>query len=70
MRDRRHERGIRGFARARSGTAGTEFAFVLPILLLLMIGSIEIGRGLHDFHVVNESVRDAGRSAEDGRAAS
>ncbi len=70
MRDRRHGRGIRGFVRARAGVAGVEFAFVLPFLLLLLIGSIEIGRGLHDYHVVNESVRDAGRSAEDGRAAS
>ena len=61
MRDRRHERGIRGFARARAGAVGTEFAFCMPILLLLLFGSIEIGRGLHDFHVVNESVRDAAR---------
>ena len=61
MRDRRHERGIRGFIRARSGTAGVEFAFVMPILLLLMFGSIEIGRGLHDYHVISESVRDAAR---------
>ena len=61
MRDRRHGRGIRGFARARAGVAGVEFAFVLPILLLLLFGSIEIGRGLHDYHVVNESVRDAAR---------
>ena len=61
MRDRRHKRGIRGFVRARSGNAGTEFAMIAPFLLLLLIGSIEIGRGLRDYHVVNESVRDAAR---------
>ena len=61
MRDRRHERGIRGFIRARSGNAGTEFAMVAPFLLLLLIGSIEIGRGLRDYHVVKESVRNAAR---------
>ena len=61
MRDRRHERGIRGFVWARSGNAGTEFAMVAPFLLLLLIGSIEIGRALRDYHVVNESVRDAAR---------
>ncbi len=61
MRDRRHEMGIRGFVRARPGNAGTEFAMIAPFLLLLLIGSIEIGRGLRDYHVVNESVRDAAR---------
>jgi Flp pilus assembly protein TadG len=61
MQHRSQEKGIRGFARACSGAAGLEFAFILPILMLLMIGAIELGRGLHDFHVVNESVRDAAR---------
>ncbi len=52
-------KGLRALWRDRDGAAAVEFAFILPILLLLMIGAIELGRGLHDFHVVNESVRDA-----------
>ena len=49
------------FLRDLRGNAGAEFALVLPILMLLLFGAIEIGRALHDFHVINESVRDAGR---------
>ena len=41
--------------------AGTEFALVVPFLLLLLIGSIEIGRALRYYHVVKESLRDAAR---------
>jgi Flp pilus assembly pilin Flp len=52
---------VRRFARARQGNAGVEFALLLPFLMLLLFGGIEIGRGLHDFHVVNETVRDAAR---------
>lgn len=49
------------FLREYCGNAGAEFALVLPLLMLLLFGGIEIGRALHDFHVVNETVRDAGR---------
>ena len=34
---------------------------VVPFLLLLLIGSIEIGRALRYYHVVKESLRDAAR---------
>ena len=49
------------FWRALSGNAGAEFALLLPLLAVLLFGGIEIGRVLHDYHVVSESVRDAGR---------
>jgi len=49
------------FARSARGNAGVEFALLLPLLSLLLFGGIEMGRALHDFHVVNESVRDAAR---------
>ncbi len=52
---------IRNFGRSRHGNAGVEFALLLPLLMLLLFGGIEIGRALHDFHVVNETVRDAAR---------
>jgi len=53
--------GLLRFARTTRGNAGVEFALLLPLLGLLLFGGIEIGRALHDFHVVNESVRDAAR---------
>ncbi len=49
------------FWRAVGGSAGAEFALLLPLLTVLLFGGIEIGRLLHDYHVVRESVRDAGR---------
>jgi hypothetical protein len=49
------------FLQARCGNSGVEFALVLPILMILLFGSIELGRALHDYQVVNESVRDAAR---------
>ncbi len=52
---------VRRLLRECRGNAGAEFALVLPLLMLLLFGAIEIGRALHDFHVVNETVRDAGR---------
>lgn len=52
---------IERFRRARQGNAGVEFALILPLLMVLLFGGIEIGRAMHDFHVVNETVRDAAR---------
>ncbi len=52
---------VTSFHRAQQGNAGVEFALILPLLMLLLFGGIEIGRALHDFHVVNETVRDAAR---------
>jgi hypothetical protein len=49
------------FWRAVGGNAGAEFALLLPLLAVLLFGGLEIGRLLHDYHVVRESVRDAGR---------
>jgi len=51
----------RGFRKARNGSAGVEFALILPVLMLILFGAIEFGRAWHDFHVVNQSVRDAAR---------
>lgn len=66
-------RALQNFARSRCGNAGVEFALVLPLLVLLCFGSIELGRALHDYHVVTQAVRDAtrhlGRSAVDCSAA-
>lgn len=52
---------IQSFGRSRHGNAGVEFALLLPLLMFLLFGAIEMGRALHDFHVVNETVRDAAR---------
>lgn len=47
----------------RRGTAATEFAMVLPALLLLTIGSLEVGLIMFDYHRVSEATRRGLRTA-------
>ena len=58
---RRIGRSARRFLLDRRANAGAEFALILPLLMLILFGGIEVGRALHDFHKVNATVRDAGR---------
>lgn len=46
-----------------SGTAAAEFAFVVPLYLIMFVAFAEGGRLLHDFHVVSKAVRDGARYA-------
>lgn len=41
--------------------AAAEFVPILPVVAILLFGIIEIGRLLHDFHVVAKGVRNATR---------
>ena len=61
LRHFQHEGFHSRFLRSKRGSAGVEFALLLPLLMILLFGGIEIGRVLHDYHVVNEAVRDAAR---------
>ena len=47
--------------RGPEGSAAAEFALVLPVLALLLFGTIEVGRALHDYQLVDKSVRSATR---------
>lgn len=47
--------------RARGGTAAVEFAMVLPLLALMLFGTIDIGRLLMDYQLVSKTMRDATR---------
>ena len=58
---RKKLRTLQRFGRSRRGNAGVEFALLLPLLTLICFGAIELGRALHDYHVVNQTVRDAAR---------
>ena len=61
MSGKRTKLRIWEFGRSARGNAAAEFVLCIPLLVIIMIAIIELGRGLHDFHVVNESVRDAAR---------
>lgn len=47
----------------RRGVAAVEFAFVLPFLLMLLIGIWELGRIMHVQIILNNTCRDAARLA-------
>lgn len=48
------------------GQALVEFALILPILLLLIIGSMEFGLIIHQYLAVTEAAREGARSAAVG----
>lgn len=52
--------------RDRRGLAAVETAFVLPLLLLLILGTWEVGRYLDASQVIASACRDAGRRAASG----
>jgi Flp pilus assembly protein TadG len=47
--------------RDRGGSAAAELALSLPLLLVLLFGSVEVGYYFLSEHVVQKSVRDAAR---------
>jgi len=47
--------------RQQTGTATIEMVAVTPLLLLLMLGVSEIGKGLIQYNTLNKSVREAAR---------
>ncbi len=47
----------------RRGAAVVEFAIVLPLLLLLILGAVEMGRGVMVQHILEESARAGCRVA-------
>jgi Flp pilus assembly protein TadG len=53
----------RSFFRNRDGSAAAEMALVAPLLLILMMGSIELGNYFYNEHKLVKSVRDGARYA-------
>lgn len=45
----------------RHGSAMLETAIVLPLVMTLTFGLIEMGRAMHHHHILSKSVRDAAR---------
>ncbi len=50
-------RALRRFARDRGAVSAMEFAIILPVMLLLYIGGVELGDGLQIQFKVTESAR-------------
>ncbi len=60
MMYRMHTYWVR-FRHARQGVAAVEFVLCLPLIALMLFGTIDIGRLLFDYQAVSKSVRDATR---------
>lgn len=54
-------RGRRGLARDSRGAAALEFGILLPFLVILLSGVVELGRSLWQHHALDKGVRDAAR---------
>lgn len=54
---------VKRLVRHRSGAAAAEMALVMPMLVVLMFGSAEVGKFFWDEHVVMKAVRDGARFA-------
>ena len=48
-------------ARRQRGIAMVEFAIVLPLLMLIMLGTAELGRAFYQYNTLNKAVRDGSR---------
>jgi Flp pilus assembly protein TadG len=49
--------------RSRKGQSLVEFAFILPIFLLILVGIFDVGRGVFAYHTLNNAAREGGRQA-------
>lgn len=56
---KRAKKAAKRLGRKREGVASVEFVLVLPLLTLMLFGTIEFGRFLVDYQVANKSVRDS-----------
>ncbi len=56
---RRVKKAAKRLGGKREGIASVEFVLVLPLLSLMLFGTIEFGRFLVDYQVANKSVRDS-----------
>jgi len=55
--------GLRRGTGRRRGQAAVEFALVLPLLLVMLVGIIEFGRAWNEHQVITDAAREAARKA-------
>ncbi len=49
--------------RGDAGQSLVEFALMLPVLLLLMVGTVDVGRGFQAYVALGDAVRETARQA-------
>lgn len=60
-------RKLLAYLRNKRGQAMVEMAFVVPILVLLLAGIIDIGRVMHDALTITYAAREGARAAAVGK---
>jgi Flp pilus assembly protein TadG len=45
------------------GQALTEFALIFPVLMLMLLGVVDLGRGIYAYNAVSNAAREGGRTA-------
>lgn len=60
---RRRAGRLRALWRCRRGTAAIEFAFLLPVLLVISVAGLEFALIMFDYHLATEATRRAARIA-------
>jgi Flp pilus assembly protein TadG len=58
---RRAVRRFRGLLRCSSGAAAVEFAFVFPLLIMLVLGVYAVGAVMHSISSVRYALEETGR---------
>ncbi len=61
MARQQYIRMMNALRKARSGASMVEFAFALPIFVLLLLGVAEVGRAILHYHIINKALRDSTR---------
>jgi len=56
-------KSFRGRAGGERGAVAVEFALILPVLLMILMGTIEFGRVYSQFQVYNGAAREGARCA-------
>ncbi len=60
---------LRAITRSEAGTSMLEFAIVLPLLILLIGGVVQLGMAYHQLQVLHEALRQGARIAVDNSPA-
>jgi Flp pilus assembly protein TadG len=60
---KRHTEHLRSRLREENGQAFVEFAFVLPVLVLLVVGFAQVGVSFHNYLSITDAARVGARAA-------
>lgn len=60
---RRFQPGQKSLFKKSEGTAAVEFAIILPILMILMLGGMDLGHMFYMQHVITNASREGARYA-------